>query len=93
MVLWLERDEVLCLPRVTPGLMIRCERGAAWLTQKGDPADHTLQPGANHTIARRGRVVVWAAEGCALRLEPAAHRAKLGLHWNPALSIACGPSV
>ena len=85
MLLWLEPDEVLCLPRVARGFTVGCERGAALLTQAGDQRDHILTPGSGHVLPGRGKVTVWASENCALRLETPSPRRTLGLRWREAL--------
>ena len=92
MLLWLETGEVLCLPRVARGAAVRCERGRAWLTQTGDPRDHILAPGSTHRLGTRGKVTVWAAGPCALKVEGTAPGGTLGLRWLvPAAASAAVP--
>ena len=83
MRLCLEPDEVLCLPKGARGFTVRCERGVAWLTQAGDPADHVLAPGDAQVLGRRGKVTVWASGACVLHLEGPSPRRTLGLCWQP----------
>jgi len=46
------------------GVEIRCRKGAAWVTQEGDPRDHVLAPGEAIRFARAGRVLVSAVGAC-----------------------------
>lgn len=82
MRLWLESDELLCLPRGTQGLTVCCEQGTAWLTQAGDSRDHILWKGRRHRLGMRGKVTIWADSPCVLRLEAPAPRGTLGLRWR-----------
>lgn len=90
MRLWLEPDEVLCLPRVAAGLRVRCEQGTAWLTQAGAAGDHILRPGTSATLEGRGKVTVWASDSCVLRLDAPAPRGTLALRWLPLPQAVAG---
>jgi hypothetical protein len=50
------------------GVMIVPMEGQVWVTQRGDPEDHTLGPGERFTITRRGRVVVQGINQSRFRL-------------------------
>ncbi len=51
------------------GILIRCEEGALWITQTGDPNDHILTPNREFIIRRRGLVIVEALQDARLVTE------------------------
>lgn len=42
------------------GSLVRCLRGALWITQDRDQRDIVLTPGESFTIDRSGPAIVWA---------------------------------
>ena len=54
------------------GVVVRCERGTAWVTFEGDGTDHVLSAGETFTSSTRGRVAALGLGPAAFRVEPAA---------------------
>jgi hypothetical protein len=42
------------------GVVIGCTRGALWITEEGDVADHLLEAGGRHRVRRAGLVLAEA---------------------------------
>ena len=59
------------------GVGISCLRGVLWLTQSGDDRDLVLRPGGALRVRRRGRIVIFAGDASALRLQGGDRRVRL----------------
>ncbi len=53
------------------GLVIRCERGAVWITVEGDREDHVVVAPGTFSTGRRGRVAALALEPARVTIERA----------------------
>jgi hypothetical protein len=54
------------------GVVVRCERGRAWVTFEGDGTDHVLSAGESISSSTHGRVAAMGLGPTACRVEPAA---------------------
>lgn len=58
MSIWLSKHETYILRHPRPGLVIECESGVCWITQKDDIVDHILQAGERLVVEHGGRLVL-----------------------------------
>lgn len=58
------------------GGSVECVDGCVWLTFDGDCRDIVLQAGESHVADRQARLIVYALEPSAIRLQGPARRAK-----------------
>lgn len=90
MELVLAKNDIVTLDGDQSGLQLHCRSGHLWLTQAGDSRDHLLAPGQHHTIARRGRVVIWALAPATLQTCSASAPAPAADRWHLHLGTSTG---
>ena len=66
----LAKNQAVTLLRAE-GALIRCLRGALWITQNRDQRDIVLEPGESFQLDRKGPAMVWALSDSAVDLRAA----------------------
>jgi len=64
----LSEGELFAMTGDQRGTRLQSLGGGLWVTQNGDPEDHSLQPGQAFVVSRKGKVVVTAMPRGVLRI-------------------------
>ena len=64
----LSEGELFAMSGDRRGARLQSLGGGLWVTQSGDPEDHSLQPGQAFVVSRKGKVVVTAMPRGVLRI-------------------------
>jgi hypothetical protein len=65
----LEQGEAHVFEHVDRTVILRCDRGGAWVTHEGDPKDLILMAGEEYRAEREDPLHVYALVACVLEIE------------------------
>jgi hypothetical protein len=67
-------DEVVRLPRLRAGIVVRVLAGLVVVSREGDPEDHVLEAGGEAWFPGKGLSLAWALEASRIELRAGAAR-------------------
>lgn len=58
----LQPHQVQKLEKVTPGMIVTCDKGIIWLTESNDRQDYALRAGRSVVLKKKGEVLIEAVD-------------------------------